>query len=94
MLTADLEIRIQAFENKCHRRMFGISHRQYSTQTNDFVWQQINISNRRQKLFFIYRYASLVVMVRPCLRLRYTAKNHTRPLYTTGMVMNGDEFVW
>ena len=32
--SADLEGRIQAFGNKCHRRMLGISYREQKKQTN------------------------------------------------------------
>ena len=35
-LTADLDRRIQAFENKCYRRMLGVSYREH--ETNKYVW--------------------------------------------------------
>ena len=38
---ADLERCIQAFENKCYRRMLGISYREH--KTNECVWQQVSI---------------------------------------------------
>ena len=34
-LTADLERRIQAFENKCYRRMLDMSYREH--KTNEYV---------------------------------------------------------
>ena len=37
-LTADPESRIQAFGNKCYRRMLGISYREH--KANEYVWQQ------------------------------------------------------
>ena len=40
-LTADLERRIQAFGNKCFRRMLDISTREH--KMNDYVWQQVGI---------------------------------------------------
>ena len=40
-LMADLERRIQAFENKCYRRMLVVSYRQH--KTNEYVWQQVSI---------------------------------------------------
>ena len=40
-LTADLERRIQAFENKCYRSMLGISYREH--KTNEYVWQKVSI---------------------------------------------------
>jgi len=46
-LTTDLERRIQAFENKCYRRMLGISYREHIT--NDYVWQRVNILAGRQE---------------------------------------------
>jgi hypothetical protein len=47
-LTADLERRIQAFENKCFRRMLGISYREH--KTNEYVWQQVSILAGPQEL--------------------------------------------
>ena len=41
MLTADLERRIEAFENKCFRRMFALSWH---------IWQHINILTGRPEL--------------------------------------------
>ena len=35
-LTADLEKRIQVLENKCYRRMLGISYREH--KPNEYVW--------------------------------------------------------
>ena len=39
-LTADLERRIQAFENKCYRRMLGIIYG--DNKSNESVWQPVN----------------------------------------------------
>ena len=36
-MTADLEMRIQAFESKYYRRMLGISYGVH--KTNEYVWQ-------------------------------------------------------
>ena len=47
-LTADLGRRIQAFENKCYRRMIGISDKEH--KTNKYVWQQVNILGGHQQL--------------------------------------------
>ena len=47
-LTADLERRIQAFENKCFRRMLGISYREH--KTNEYVWQEVSILAGPQEL--------------------------------------------
>ena len=47
-LTADLERRIQAFEDKCYRRMLGISYRE--NKTNEYVWQQVCILLGPQEL--------------------------------------------
>ena len=44
-LTADLERRILAFENKCYRRMLAISYREH--KTNEYVWQPVDILARR-----------------------------------------------
>ena len=38
---AYLESRIKAFENKCCRRMLGISYREH--KTNEYAWQQVNV---------------------------------------------------
>ena len=40
-LIADLERRIQVFENKCHIEMIGIPYREY--KTNKYVWQQVKV---------------------------------------------------
>ena len=40
-LTAELEMRIQAFENKCNRMMHGMSNKEH--KTNEYVWQQVNM---------------------------------------------------
>ena len=61
-LAADLERWIQAFENKCYIRMFGISYREH--KTNDYVWQQISILT---DLKSFCSQASQVIMVRPWL---------------------------
>ena len=37
--TADLEKRIQGFENKCYRRMLGMSYREH--KTNEYIRQQV-----------------------------------------------------
>ena len=47
-LTADLETLIQAFENKCYRRMLGMSYREH--KTNEYVWQQVSILAGPQEL--------------------------------------------
>ena len=47
-LTADLESRIQAFENKCYRRMLRISYRAH--KTNEKVWEQVSILAGPQEL--------------------------------------------
>ena len=47
-LTTDLERQIQAFGNRCYRRMLGISYREHIT--NDYVWQRVNILAGRQEL--------------------------------------------
>ena len=44
-MTADLEKRIQAFENKCYRTMLGVSHREH--QTNEYIWQRTGQCPRR-----------------------------------------------
>ena len=48
MLTADLERRIRTSENRCYRRMPGISYREH--KTNEYVRQQANILAGRQEL--------------------------------------------
>ena len=48
-LTADLERRILAFENKCCRRMLGISYREHR-KTNEYVLPQVDILAGRQEL--------------------------------------------
>ena len=48
-LTADLERQIQAFENKCYRRMLFISYREH--KTIEYAWQQVNILAGRQEFF-------------------------------------------
>ena len=45
-VTADLERRIQVFENKC--QMLGISYREH--KTNEYVWQQVSIVAGPQEL--------------------------------------------
>ena len=45
---ADLERRIQAFENKCYRSMLGISYGEQ--KTNVYVWQQDSILAGPQEL--------------------------------------------
>ena len=47
-LTADMERIIQALENKCSRRMLGISHKEH--KVDEYAWQQINILTGRQEL--------------------------------------------
>ena len=47
-LTADLERRIQAFKNKRNRKMVGILYIEH--QTNEYVWQQVNILAEPRKL--------------------------------------------
>ena len=47
-LTADLERRIQAFENKCYRRILCISYREHTA--SEYVWQQVNILAGCQEL--------------------------------------------
>ena len=47
-LTAELERRIQAFENKCYRNMLGISYREH--KTNEYIWQLVNIYAGYQEL--------------------------------------------
>ena len=47
-LTANLESRIQAFENNCYRRLLGISYIEH--KTNEYVWQQVDILAGRQEL--------------------------------------------
>ena len=47
-LTADLERWIQAFENKCHRGLLDVPYRE--RKTNEYAWQQVNISAGRQEL--------------------------------------------
>ena len=46
-LMAELE-KIQAFENKCYRRMLGKSHSEH--KTNEYVWHQVHILAGRQEL--------------------------------------------
>ena len=41
------ERRIQAFQNKCCTRMFGISYREH--ETNEYVWQQVSVLAGRQE---------------------------------------------
>ena len=45
-LTADLEAQIQAFENKCYRRMLGIQR----AWNKHVCWQRVNILARRREL--------------------------------------------
>ena len=47
-LTADLERRIQAFENECYRRMLGISYREH--KASEYVWHQVSILAGLQEL--------------------------------------------
>ena len=47
-LTADLERRTQALENKCYRRMLRISYEEH--KMNQTEWQQVNILAGRQEL--------------------------------------------
>ena len=58
--TADLQRQIQTFENKCYRRMRGISYREHKMY--EYVWQQVNIVAGRQEpvLSTVYRQASQV----------------------------------
>ena len=50
MWELDPEKRIQAFENKCYRRMLGVSYPEY--KTNKYVWQQMNGLVGRQDILF------------------------------------------
>ena len=52
MLTADLDRWIQAFENKCYRRMIDISYREH--KTNEYVLQELLLSTvkRRKSSWF------------------------------------------
>ena len=42
-----LKTRNQAFENKCYRRMLGISKKEH--KTNEYVWEQVTILIGRQE---------------------------------------------
>ena len=44
MLTADLERRIQASENKCYRIMLGIAYREH--KMTEYVWKQVSMQCR------------------------------------------------
>ena len=45
------------------------------TQTNDYVWQQVN-PRRTSGTFIVNDRASQIIIVRPCLSSRYATKNH------------------
>ena len=73
-LTADLERWIQAFENKCYRRMLGISYRdREQKQTNMYANRPISSPDVRS----FYCQASQVTMVRACLSSWCTAEDHS-----------------
>ena len=81
-LTVDLERRLQAFENKCYRRMFGILNEEH--KTSGHVWHHVNIlaGHHEVSLSTVQIWPShdnlrQVIMVRPYLPSRYAAKNHT-----------------
>ena len=66
MFTTDLERGIQAFENKCYRRMLGLSYREH--KTNEYVGLAAGqYSSRTTGVSAVNRQASKVVMVCPCL---------------------------
>ena len=75
-LTADLERRIQAFENKCYRRMLGISYREHNI--NEYVWQQVNILARCQEPLLStvesYHGSTMSVVMTRCRRSHYKEK--------------------
>ena len=55
----------QILENKCYRRMLGISYRDH--KTNEYVWQQVDILAGTSPAFTVNRHASQAIRVRPCL---------------------------
>ena len=64
---------IQTFENKCYRRMLGISYREH--KTSECVWQQVDILARRRELLLsgvasYHGLATSVVVIR-CWRSYY-----------------------
>ena len=62
-MTVYLRKRIQAFENKCYRRVLGISYKEH--KTNENVWQQVIIIAVRQELLLpsVANYHDSVVSV-------------------------------
>ena len=70
-LNGDLEIRIKAFENKCYRRMLGVSHREH--KTNEYAGQQVIIFARRLELLMS------VVKCRKLSRLGHVSRYDTLP---------------
>ena len=71
-LTADLERRIIALENRCYRRMHCRQNERVCMATGQYSRRTCrNFSCQR------YRQASQVIVVRPCLPSRYAVKNHT-----------------
>ena len=43
-----MERQMQAFANKCYRRILGISYREH--KTNEYIWQRVSILAGRQEL--------------------------------------------
>ena len=75
-VTADLERRIPAFENKCYRTILGMSYREH--KTNEYVWQQVIILAGRLRSVYcqpsgfagFYGSAISIIMMR-CRRSYY-----------------------
>ena len=75
-LSLDMERRIQAFKNKCYRRMLGISYRDH--KTNEYVWQQVSILAGRQELLLsTVKRRKISRFGHVCRHSWYAAEDHT-----------------
>ena len=76
-----MERRIQAFENKCYRRMLGTSYREH--KPNEYVYQQVSDLARRQEL--------LLSTVKRCKlsRFGHVCRHNTMPTITLQETVDG-----